>query len=60
VCVQFANGAATLPLGLDEVYTLTTLSSGAKGQYPTPPPSKPFPLPYTDDFEREHYYFPFI
>jgi len=50
--LQFANGAATLPLGLDEVYTLTTLSSGAKGQYPTPPPSKPFPLPYTDDFEH--------
>lgn len=49
--VTFVNGTATLSLGLDEVYTLTTLSGGQKGQYPTPPPSKPFPLPYFDDFE---------
>ncbi|XP_076461147.1 galactocerebrosidase-like isoform X1 [Babylonia areolata] len=49
--VQFKNGMASLTLGVDEVYTLTTLTRGHKGQYPAPPPSKPFPLPYTDNFE---------
>ncbi|XP_076461151.1 galactocerebrosidase-like isoform X2 [Babylonia areolata] len=49
--VQFKNGTASLTLGVDEVYTLTTLTRGHKGQYPAPPPSKPFPLPYADDFE---------
>ncbi|XP_067656749.1 galactocerebrosidase-like isoform X2 [Haliotis asinina] len=34
------------------ILTLTTLDHGRKGQHPPPPPSKPFPLPYTQDFER--------
>ncbi|BFY97612.1 hypothetical protein BsWGS_00652 [Bradybaena similaris] len=45
------NGSVQLSLGLDQVYTLTTLSGGVKGSYPPPPESKPFPLPYSDDFE---------
>ncbi|KAJ8298792.1 hypothetical protein KUTeg_022852, partial [Tegillarca granosa] len=50
--VQVVNGQITLSLGLDEVYTLTTLTIGQKGSYPLPPPQKPFPLPYTEDFEN--------
>lgn len=50
--VQVVNGQITLSLGLDEVYTLTTLTVGQKGSYPLPPPQKPFPLPYTEDFEN--------
>ncbi|KAL8570404.1 hypothetical protein ACOMHN_035822 [Nucella lapillus] len=50
--LKFKNGMASLDLGLDEVYTLTTLTRGHKGQYAAPPSSKPFPLPYQDDFEN--------
>ncbi|KAI8737851.1 galactocerebrosidase isoform X2, partial [Biomphalaria glabrata] len=49
--LKFVSGQAVLKLGLDEVYTLTTISTGQKGSYPDPPPSQPFPLPYLDDFE---------
>ncbi|CAG5125620.1 unnamed protein product [Candidula unifasciata] len=47
----FVSGQANLSLGLDEMITLTTLSEGVKGSYPPPPSSKPFPLPYKDNFE---------
>ncbi|KAH9495020.1 hypothetical protein Btru_018603 [Bulinus truncatus] len=40
--VQFTNGQAKLNLGLDEVYTITTLAQGQKGSYPDPPPQNPF------------------
>jgi len=46
-----SSGKAQLKLGLDEVWTLTTVKTGRKGLYPDPPASEPFPLPYTDDFE---------
>ncbi|ESO98297.1 hypothetical protein LOTGIDRAFT_159095 [Lottia gigantea] len=46
------QGMITLSMGVDEVVTLTTLTTGQKGLYPEPPASQPFPLPYTDDFER--------
>ncbi|KAH9490030.1 hypothetical protein Btru_045075 [Bulinus truncatus] len=49
--LQFIKGQATLLLGLDEVFTLTTLSNGKKGHYPDPPPPTSYPLPYMDDFE---------
>ncbi|XP_059177074.1 galactocerebrosidase-like isoform X2 [Physella acuta] len=49
--LQFRSGQAILALGLDEVFTLTTLAGGQKGLYPDPPASKPFPLPYFDNFE---------
>ena len=53
VCCSFqvVNGSITLTLDVDEVVTLTTLNQGLKGQYPDPPPEKPFPLPYQESFD---------
>jgi len=47
-------GSFSLLLYPDELYTLTTLSVGQHGSYSPPPASKPFPLPYHDDFEKYH------
>ncbi|BFZ07672.1 hypothetical protein BsWGS_10710 [Bradybaena similaris] len=54
--VQVVNGQVNLTLGLDQIYTLTTLTSGLKGSHPAPPPSTPFPLPYSDNFEGYNLY----
>jgi len=54
--IKFKDGKAQLKLGLDEVWTLTTVKTGQKGMYADPPASKPFPLPYTDDFEAYDIY----
>ena len=48
---QVVGGRLNLKLGIDEVYTLTTLARDPPKLYPVPPPSQPFPLPYYDDFE---------
>ena len=49
---QVNKGTVSLNLGLDQIYTLTTITDrGSKGTHPTPPISKPFPLPYSDDYE---------
>ncbi|XP_061467888.1 galactocerebrosidase isoform X2 [Rhineura floridana] len=45
------EGVLTLNLGLDEVYTLTTLRTGQKKPFPDPPPSQPFPSVYKDNFD---------
>ncbi|XP_064604089.1 galactocerebrosidase-like isoform X2 [Liolophura sinensis] len=50
--IDVVNGAVTLSLGVDEMYTLTTVSTGQKGTAPDPPPSEPFPLPYKDNFDN--------
>ncbi|XP_054827845.1 galactocerebrosidase isoform X1 [Eublepharis macularius] len=47
---KVCEGALTVNLGLDEVYTLTTLTTGRKSPFPDPPPSHPFPTAYKDDF----------
>ncbi|XP_075963105.1 galactocerebrosidase isoform X4 [Anarhichas minor] len=44
------NGSLTLELAEDEVYTLTTMTTGQKGSYPDSPPSARFPKVYTDHF----------
>ncbi|XP_067657033.1 galactocerebrosidase-like [Haliotis asinina] len=49
--VQVIDGMVSLKVGLDEIYTLTTLTTGTKGDYGTPPPYHTFTLPYTEDFE---------
>ncbi|XP_065844131.1 galactocerebrosidase-like [Oscarella lobularis] len=48
--VQVKNGQFTLSLQVDSVYTLTTTTGQSKGST-TIPPMKPFPLPYSDNFD---------
>ncbi|XP_071221550.1 galactocerebrosidase isoform X1 [Salvelinus alpinus] len=48
--LKIYDGSFTLSLDVDEVYTLTTISTGQKGTYPDPPASGPFPKVYKDDF----------
>jgi galactosylceramidase len=47
-----ADGTVALTVGVNEIYTLTTLTSGAKGVKKSPP-SKPFPLPFKQSFDDE-------
>uniref|UniRef100_A0AAQ5YF47 Galactocerebrosidase n=1 Tax=Amphiprion ocellaris TaxID=80972 RepID=A0AAQ5YF47_AMPOC len=49
--LKVLNGSFTLSLAEDEVYTLTTITTGNKGSYPDPPPSAPFPKVYKDNFD---------
>lgn len=46
-----SGGTFTLELREDELFTLTTLTTGGKGSYPLPPKSQPFPRIYKDDFD---------
>ncbi|RUS72385.1 hypothetical protein EGW08_019845 [Elysia chlorotica] len=49
--LTFKNGQAILLLGIDEIVTLTTVSTGNKGSYTQPPEPQLFPIPYKDNFE---------
>ncbi|KAM4664754.1 galactocerebrosidase isoform 2-T2 [Discoglossus pictus] len=48
--IKVQDGSFTIELGVDEVYTLTTITTGRKGSYSDPPASQPFPVKYKDDF----------
>ncbi|XP_028995859.1 galactocerebrosidase isoform X2 [Betta splendens] len=48
--LKLVDGAFTLSLGVDEVYTLSTITTAKKGVYPDPPPSAGFPKAYKDNF----------
>ncbi|KAL7872834.1 hypothetical protein AOLI_G00119050 [Acnodon oligacanthus] len=52
--IKVSNGSFTLDLDVDEVYTVTTLTTGLKGNYPEPPASSPFPKIYKSDFKVQH------
>lgn len=39
-----------MKLDVDELYTITTVTTGHKGFYPDPPDSALFPKKYFDDF----------
>ncbi|ELK01117.1 galactocerebrosidase [Pteropus alecto] len=52
-----SGGRFTLELGEDELFTVTTLTTGSKGSYPLPPKSKPFPRVYKDDFNVDYPFF---
>ncbi|GAA6069452.1 galactocerebrosidase, partial [Tachysurus ichikawai] len=55
--INVSNGTFSLDLEVDEVYTLTTVTTGSKGSYPEPPSSAPFPKIYSDDFDVSNPYF---
>uniref|UniRef100_A0AAY4AZB8 Galactocerebrosidase n=1 Tax=Denticeps clupeoides TaxID=299321 RepID=A0AAY4AZB8_9TELE len=50
--IKVTEGFFTLSIGVDEVYTLTSVTTGQKGTYPDPPSSTPFPKSYYDDFDE--------
>ncbi|MBZ3869119.1 Galactocerebrosidase [Sciurus carolinensis] len=51
------GGRFTLDLREDELFTLTTLTTGRKGSHPLPPKSQSFPLTYKDDFNVDYPFF---
>ncbi|KAJ8270022.1 hypothetical protein GJAV_G00109440 [Gymnothorax javanicus] len=55
--VKISDGTFTLSLEPDEVYTLTTITTGQRGSHPAPPASAPFPKKYKDDFNVRNPYF---
>lgn len=48
--IRAHNGLLSLKLDVDEVFTITTVTTAQRGFYPEPPKSCPFPKNYTDDF----------
>ncbi len=46
------HGQLRLHLDGDSIYSLTTTTGQQKGHHATPPPSRPFPFPYTEDFDQ--------
>ncbi|XP_058235523.1 galactocerebrosidase isoform X1 [Hemibagrus wyckioides] len=52
--IQVSSGLFTLKLGVDELYTITTVTTGQKGLYPDPPDSASFPKKYFDDFNIQN------
>lgn len=50
---QVVDDKFVLHLRKNELYTLTTLPDGIKGDYGPIPPSAPFPLPYKETFEGD-------
>ena len=49
--LRLTNGAFTISLEGNSVYTLSTTTGQKKGAHPAPPPASDFPLPYKDNFE---------
>jgi galactosylceramidase len=49
--LQWQEGGLELELDADAIYTFTSTSGQQKGAHGTPPPRKPFPLPFAEDFE---------
>ncbi|XP_028917992.1 LOW QUALITY PROTEIN: galactocerebrosidase [Ornithorhynchus anatinus] len=49
--LKLNESSFTLSLDVDEIYSLTTITTGHKGSYPVPPKSQPFPPTYKDDFD---------
>ena len=45
------DGVFSVSLPVDTVMTITTLTGQEKGSFSGIPPSAPFPIPYSDDFD---------
>ena len=43
-----------LPLGVDEIYTLTTMTTGQRGDHGEPPVAAPFPIDYFSYYESKN------
>ena len=50
--VPLQAGGLELQLDADAIYTFTSTTGQHKGAHPAPPPRKPFPLPFAEDFEK--------
>ena len=48
-----ADGSFKLPLGLNQMYTVTTIGTGSKGNHSVPAAGD-VPLPYTQNFDSEN------
>ncbi|XP_056620631.1 galactocerebrosidase [Triplophysa dalaica] len=48
--IKVYDGSFTLKLDVDEVYTITSITTGQKGFYAEPPKPSLFPKNYSDDF----------
>ena len=47
------NGRVNLSVEVNSIYTLTTLSTGTKASPGNIPAEKPFPFPYSDNFDSK-------
>lgn len=52
--IKLVDGTFTLYLQEDEVYTISTITTGMKGSHPKPPPSALFPKTYKDEFDNKN------
>eukprot|EP00036_Acanthoecidae_sp_10tr_P021481 CAMPEP_0206318684 /NCGR_PEP_ID=MMETSP0106_2-20121207/17335_1 /ASSEMBLY_ACC=CAM_ASM_000206 /TAXON_ID=81532 /ORGANISM="Acanthoeca-like sp., Strain 10tr" /LENGTH=746 /DNA_ID=CAMNT_0053750429 /DNA_START=12 /DNA_END=2252 /DNA_ORIENTATION=+ len=49
-----ADGSVSIDVNPEEIYTITTLSTGQKGAHPSASvPQTPFPLPFSQPFDNE-------
>jgi galactosylceramidase len=48
--LRLNNNTIEISLEPDAIYTLTSTTGQIKGSFGSPPPAKPFPFPYTEDF----------
>jgi galactosylceramidase len=53
--LELENGSLEIDLKPDAIYTLTSTTGQKKGSYGTPPKSKPFPFPFTENFDNYIY-----
>ncbi|HEY9533062.1 MAG TPA: hypothetical protein VIQ77_00935 [Mucilaginibacter sp.] len=49
--LRLHNGSINLELEPNTIYTLTSTTGQTKGTFGTPPARKPFPFPFTENFE---------